>query len=54
MIGSDLDLSQRVRTMFRSIIDWFRAGYPDEAPSTGYSPLLALNGPVGLSRRQAA
>jgi hypothetical protein len=34
--------------MFRSIIDWFRAGYPDEAPSTGYSPLLALNGPIGL------
>jgi hypothetical protein len=48
MIGSDLDLSQGVRSMFRSIIDWFRVGYPDEAPSTGYSPLLALNGPIGL------
>jgi hypothetical protein len=38
--------------MFRSIIDWLRAGYPDEAPSTGYSPLPALNAPVGLSRQR--
>ena len=36
----------------RSIIDWLRAGYPDEAPRTGYSPLLALNGPIALSARQ--
>jgi hypothetical protein len=38
--------------MFGSIIEWLRAGYPDEAPRTGYSPLLALNGPVSLSGRQ--
>jgi hypothetical protein len=38
--------------MFGSIVDWLRAGYPDEAPRTGYSPLLALNGPIALSARQ--
>jgi hypothetical protein len=34
------------------VIDWFRAGYPDEAPPTGYSPLLALHGPMALTPRQ--
>ena len=37
-----------------SITEWLRAGYPDEAPRTGYSPLLALNGPIALSARQTA
>jgi hypothetical protein len=36
----------------RSIIDWLRAGYPDEAPRIGYSPLIALHGPTALSRKQ--
>lgn len=36
----------------RSLIDWVRAGYPDEAPRTGYSPLLALMGPISLTRSQ--
>ena len=45
---------ERIGRMFRSIIDWLRAGYPDEAPRTGYSPLLALNGPIALSARQTA
>ena len=34
------------------MIGWFRAGYPDEAPATGYSALLALNGPITLTPRQ--
>jgi hypothetical protein len=40
------------RAPVKSIIDWLRAGYPDEAPATGYSPLLALNGPIALTERQ--
>ena len=36
----------------RFLIDWLRAGYPDEATGTGYSPLLALNGPIALTTRQ--
>ena len=36
--------------VFRSIIGWVRAGYPDESP--GYSPLVALTGPVALTPRQ--
>ena len=44
----------RIRIVFGSIIDWLRAGYPDQAPRTGYSPLLALNGPRALSSRQIA
>jgi hypothetical protein len=35
-----------------SVVDWLRAGYPDDAPETGYSPLIALNGPLSLSQRQ--
>jgi hypothetical protein len=42
----------RISGAFRSVIDWLRAGYPDEAPSTSYSPLLALNGPLALTPRQ--
>ena len=34
------------------MIEWLRAGYPDEARRHGYSPLLALNGPPSLSARQ--
>jgi hypothetical protein len=45
-------LRQRCRAPFRSIVDWLRAGYSDEAPRTGYSPLLALNGPIALTARQ--
>ena len=43
---------RRCRAPVRSIINWLRAGYPDEAPHAGYSPLLALNGPIALSARQ--
>lgn len=42
----------RISGVFRSIISWLRTGYPDEAPRTGYSPLLALNGPMSLTPRQ--
>jgi hypothetical protein len=42
----------RLGSMARSVIDWLRAGYPDEAPVTGYSPLIALNGPIALTPRQ--
>lgn len=44
----------RIGRTIRSFIEWLRAGYPDEAPGTGYSPLLALNGPIALSARQTA
>ena len=37
-------LLAHVRSTFGSIINWLRAGYPDDAPHIGYSPLLALNG----------
>ncbi|EHB57947.1 hypothetical protein MycrhDRAFT_0382 [Mycolicibacterium rhodesiae JS60] len=41
-------------TAFRSVLDWMRAGYTEEAPHTGYSPLVALTGPVVLTPRQTA
>jgi Protein of unknown function (DUF3349) len=41
-----------VRAAFWSMIAWLRAGYADEAPRTGYSPLIALNGPIALSDRE--
>jgi hypothetical protein len=41
-----------VGVTLRSAIDWLRSGYPDEAPPTGYSPLLALSGPLALTPRQ--
>jgi hypothetical protein len=43
---------RRICGAFQSVIDWLRSGYPDEAPPTGYSPLLALNGPMRLTARQ--
>ena len=42
----------RIGGAFRSMIGWLRAGYPDEAPATGYSALLALNGPITLTPKQ--
>ena len=42
----------RMSGAFRSVIGWLRSGYPDEAPSLGYSPLVALNGPMSLTPRQ--
>ena len=44
----------RIAGAARSFIEWLRAGYPDDAPRTGHSPLLALNGPLALSTRQTA
>jgi hypothetical protein len=44
----------RIRGVVGSIIDWLRGGYPDGAPRSGYSPLLALNGPIALSTKQIA
>jgi hypothetical protein len=38
--------------MGRSFIEWVRAGYPEDAPKTGYNPLIALMGPMSLTRRQ--
>lgn len=43
----------RPRATLAAAIGWLRAGYPDDAPRLGYSPLLALNGPVALTPRQA-
>ncbi len=37
----------------RALRDWFRAGYPNEAPALGYSPLMALAGPPSLTPKQA-
>jgi hypothetical protein len=45
-------VATRISGALRSAIDWLRAGYPDEAPPPGYSPLLALNGPLALTPRQ--
>jgi hypothetical protein len=38
--------------MGRSIIEWVRAGYPEDAPKTGYNPLIALTGSMSLTRRE--
>jgi hypothetical protein len=35
-----------------AIIDWVRAGCSEDAPATGYNSLVALAGPVSLTRRQ--
>lgn len=43
---------KRVHHTFKAAVDWSRAGYSDEAPRNGYSPLLALNGPVALTSAQ--
>jgi len=42
----------RIGQRLTSTIGWLRAGYPEEAPRQGYSPLLALAGPGALTRRQ--
>ncbi|MGO9031905.1 DUF3349 domain-containing protein [Mycobacterium sp.] len=42
----------RISGALRSVIGWLRSGYPDEAPPTGYSPLIALFGPMALTPRQ--
>jgi Protein of unknown function (DUF3349) len=42
----------RIRSRFQSLINWLRAGYADEAPRQGHSPLIALNGPTSLSDKQ--
>jgi hypothetical protein len=36
----------------RSVVEWVRAGYPEDAPQTGYCPVIALTGPMSLTRRQ--
>ena len=41
-----------VRCAFTAAIEWLRAGYPEEAPRTGHSPLLALYGPPALTPAQ--
>lgn len=41
-----------VRCAFTAAIEWLRAGYPEEAPRTGHSPLLALYGPLALTPAQ--
>jgi len=41
-----------IQGMGRSIIEWVRDGYPEDAPKTGYNPLIALSGPMSLTRRQ--
>jgi Protein of unknown function (DUF3349) len=45
-------MRSRIRRVFWLVIDWLRAGYPDDAPAHGYSPLIALCGPVSLSQSQ--
>lgn len=32
--------------------EWVRAGYDQDAPQLGFSPLIALNGPVSLTGKQ--
>jgi uncharacterized protein DUF3349 len=44
--------NQRLRVCLTSVVGWLRACYPEEAPHTGYSPLLALNGPRALTPRE--
>jgi hypothetical protein len=45
-------MSPPVRNPLATIINWLPAGYPDDAPGTGYPPLIALNGPMALSEIQ--
>lgn len=45
---------ESVRSGLRTVVDWLRVGYPDEAPAQGHSPLMALNGPIALSPMQTA
>ena len=41
-----------VRCAFTAAIEWLRAGYPEMAPRTGHSSLLALYGPLALTPAQ--
>ncbi|MGN2642110.1 MULTISPECIES: DUF3349 domain-containing protein [Nocardia] len=38
----------------RTLLRWLRAGYPGDAPRTGYVPLLALCSRPGLSAAEIA
>ena len=51
-VNTGTDSKASVRKLLRSTVDWLRAGYPDEAPNTGYCPLIALNGPAPLTPKQ--
>ena len=55
-VGEKRQLPRRIlgrcNTLVLSFVDWLRAGYPEEAPSTGYSPLIALQGPIALTPKQ--
>ena len=42
----------RLVNAFTAIIRWLRAGYSQEAPLIGHSPLIALCGPTSLTQRQ--
>jgi hypothetical protein len=42
----------RLSSVTRSFVERLRAGCPEEAPSTGYSPLIALPGPIELPAKQ--
>ena len=41
-----------VRNALATAVEWLRAGYPEHAPPTGFSPLMALCGPVSLTSSQ--
>lgn len=43
---------KQISSALTAAVDWLRGGYCDEAPCTGYSPLLALNGPPTLTSAQ--
>lgn len=45
-------VARRIRCGFCSVLRWLRANYPDDGPRTGYSPLMALTGPVALTPQQ--
>lgn len=45
-------MTTRMSGAFRAVIDWLRAGYPDQAPPTGHCLLLALHGPLSLTPQQ--
>ena len=42
----------RIASGFTACIRWLRAGYPPDAPATGYSPIVALCGRASLTQRQ--
>jgi hypothetical protein len=51
-VGAVRRPAARARAILNSAVDWLRASYPDEAPTTGYSPLIALSGPASLTEKQ--